>query len=87
MNMTTRVHTMNEVLDSIKVVTADSVLAYSSQRFARIVRLPDGVERQRLSTVIHEIPMRRREQSWVQAGPVRELNPERGGPVNNRLLN
>ncbi len=76
MNMTTRVDTLIEVLDSIRVVRPDSVLAYTSQRFVRVIRLPEGVERQRLSTVIHEIPMVRRELRWAQAGPLREINPK-----------
>lgn len=42
MNMTVRLGTLMEVLDSIHVLQPDSVVAYSTQRFVRVIRLDDG---------------------------------------------
>lgn len=72
MNVTVRVDTLVEALDSTRSVTRDSVLAYSSQRFVGVVRL-SGVERVRISTVIHERPFVRTAGRWRATGAVREI--------------
>ncbi len=74
MSMTTRVDTLIEVLDSVRVITADSVLAYSAQRFVRAIRLDGGAERQRISTMIHERPVVRVAGQWRMTGAVREIS-------------
>ncbi|MGH7584994.1 MAG: DUF5990 family protein [Gemmatimonadales bacterium] len=73
--MTARVDTLVEVLDRVRVITTDTVLAYSSQRFVRVVRLDGGVERQRISTIIHERPLVRVAGRWRMTGVVREIAP------------
>ena len=75
MDMTTRVDTLVELLDSTRVMTPDSVLAYSSQRFVRVVRLEDGSERRRISTITHERPFVRVAGRWEMTGAVREIDP------------
>jgi hypothetical protein len=75
MDMTTRVDTIMEVLDSVRVVTTDNVLACSPQRFVRVIRLPEGVRRQRISTVIHERPVVRANGQWRLTGAIREIGP------------
>jgi ketosteroid isomerase-like protein len=75
MNMTTRVDTLVEVLDSIRLITRDSILAYSSQRFVRLIRLDNGSERQRISTITHERPVIRSRGQWKLVGAVREIAP------------
>src|SRR5262245_38364023 len=47
MDATTRVDTLIEVLDSVRVVTRDSALAYSSQRFVRLMRIDGRAQRAR----------------------------------------
>jgi len=75
MDLTTRVDTMIERLDSVRMVHRDTALAYSSQRFVRLVRMPDGAQRRRFSTVAHERTMVRRSNRWADSGPVREIAP------------
>jgi hypothetical protein len=75
MDMTTRVDTMSTVLDSLHAVGADSVRAYSSQRFVRMIRLSETEERQRISTVTHEQLFIRRAGRWEAVGPLREISP------------
>jgi hypothetical protein len=75
MDGVSRVDTMMVRVDSFLVVTPDSVLAYSTQRFVRLLRRPDGYERLRFSVVVHEQSFIRREEEWVTATPEREVKP------------
>lgn len=75
MNVTVRVDTLVEVLDSVRSVTRDSILAYSSQRFVRLMRLESGVERVRISAVIHERSFVRSAGRWRTTGTAREIAP------------
>jgi hypothetical protein len=75
MEMTTRVDTMTSVIDSLHALSSDSVLVYSTQRFVRVIRLSEGVERQRVSTVIHEQLLLRRSGHWDSVGAIREIQP------------
>jgi len=70
MDMTTRVDTMIEDLDTLHVIGPDSVLAYSKQRFVRVMRLSDGEEKQRISTVTHVRTFARRPSGWEPVGPL-----------------
>ncbi|HKS06520.1 MAG TPA: nuclear transport factor 2 family protein [Gemmatimonadaceae bacterium] len=73
MDITTRVDTVAEVLDSVRRVTADSVLTYASQRFVGLVRVPGRPERVLVYTVINERPLVRSRGQWRITGAVREI--------------
>jgi hypothetical protein len=75
MDMTTRVDTMIEVLDTLRVIGQDSVLAYSKQRFVRVIRLPEGEEKQRISTITHVRTFVHSQNGWEPVGPLLEQNP------------
>ena len=76
MDMTTRIDTMRTVVDSVFFSAPDSAVAFSSQLFVRMMRLPGQPERQRISSVIHRQRFARTSRGWEAAGPVEELQPQ-----------
>jgi len=76
MDMTTRIDTMRTVVDSVLFTAPDSAVAFSSQLFVRMMRLPGQPERQRISSVIHRQRFGRSSRGWEAAGPVEELQPK-----------
>lgn len=75
MDMTTRLDTLIEALDSVRGVTKDSALAYSSQRFVGVVRLDGRPGRVLVFTVTHERPFVRASGRWQVRGAKREIAP------------
>ena len=75
MNLTTRIDTMDVVIDSITFVGRDTAVVLSSQRFVRWMKLPDQPERQRISSVQHRQRYARSRGKWRTASAVQELNP------------
>lgn len=75
MDRVVRIDTMGVHVDSFRVAGRDSVYAYSTQRFVRLIRRPeDGREGQRFSVAVHEQLFVRRGGRWVDAGPEREMD-------------
>jgi hypothetical protein len=76
MDMTTRIDTMRTVVDSILFVPGDTAVVFSSQRFVRLMKLPEQPERQRISSVVHRQRFHRASGTWRSAGPIEELQPQ-----------
>jgi hypothetical protein len=71
MAMVVRLDTLREELETLRP-EGDSVEVTSRQRFVRLVKLPDGQERVRVSTVQHRQWVRRIDGRWRGIGPVQE---------------
>jgi hypothetical protein len=65
------IDTLSVVVDSICATNADKADAYSTERFVRVVRMPDGTTRRRFSTVQHVQTYARAGGSWTITGTPR----------------
>jgi hypothetical protein len=74
MAMVTRIDTLSETIDRVRI-GADSAEVITSQRFVRWIRLPEAPERQRVSRVVHRQWLRRVAGRWRTAGPLEEIDP------------
>ncbi len=74
MNMTRSIDYMTEEVESIDL-RGDEAVVVSKQRFSRVMILPDGRERRRISSVTHRAHYRRTENGWRREGPIEESNP------------
>ena len=75
MEMTAEVEQMIEQVERIDL-DGDRATAFSRQRFARVVALPDGTKRRRISTVLHKRTLEKRDRTWRVVGSIEELEPK-----------
>ncbi len=73
MSMITRLDTLSEVFESMRVV-GDSVEVTTRQRFVRAVKVGDAPERVRVSSVGHRRWMRRVDGRWLVISPIQEFD-------------
>ena len=74
MNMVKSIDYMIEEIDSIDV-RGDEAVVMSRQRFSRVIVLPDGNERRRISSVTHRRRYGKTAEGWRPVGPLEESNP------------
>lgn len=75
MDMTKSIDEMDESVERIEL-DGDRAEVYSSQRFARVMALPDGAERRRISSVTHKRTFRRAAGEWRAEGALEEIDPK-----------